>query len=141
MKLFNRLHQLLQENLDDEIEIIKRHPTTKRIVDRRKVGNYTLLLIEGNYGMGFQVSFVYGDQKFTEPTSQMKLPAKDSLLKHMREIENIFREWMTEYGTIMIGSFNSDKTEIYKKIFSKRFDTSYIQYVGNMGSFFTMRLK
>jgi hypothetical protein len=92
------------------------------LVEEESLGEYDIALIKGRMfnESDYQLAFQREGQDFTDVEQQLSKAIPDNIsLRDLAQIPPIIKKWIQEYDTIIAGSYNSNKTQIYKKVFQR----------------------
>lgn len=91
------------------------------LVDDREMDDYVIFLLRSTYGDMYQVGMMKKDNRVIDPESQEKLrySAGGREFRIARFFYETVKEWLDEYGTLMVGSHNRDKLRSYHNILTK----------------------
>lgn len=111
---------ILQENLNQIRHFMNDHNID--IVEEKIIGEYELLLVKSDmypitpYSIGFQKT----GRNFTSFTDQLTKVIPENIdYKSLALVIKTIIDWVKQYKKIIIGSYNSRNTEVYKKIFKR----------------------
>lgn len=128
---FDAFVYFILESYQDDIRTLLSYGG--KLAEEETVGEYTiaLLLLESEY----HVALTRNNQSFMYAISQYKKSETNDLLKYRKKIETILRDWIRKYNVIEIGSFNHERTLLYKRVFSRAFVTGPIRKDGRATGF------
>ena len=92
------------------------------IVESFELGNYEMYLVSTGmmnlyYHCDYQIGFQRSDSDFTSYEDQFKTFIFDRLPIHEAvKFVNKLKEWIEEYGKVIVHSFNEKKTEKWERI-------------------------
>lgn len=117
MKLLDILNELLLIPSD----VSRLSTFGEEIIEEINEGPYTLILTRNKHYGTYQVGLTSDEQEFTTPSSQQKKSTDKSMsiiLKVWMNLSKKIKEWSERYGKLIVGSFNRERTEKYRRILS-----------------------
>ena len=107
--------RLINEIGDYDMSMIKQHGG--RVLDSINIQGYELALVD--FGIaGKTISLTYNDKGYFQPLQQQKQPSEykgSSIVKIFRQFKPKVQEWVSKYGSIVIGSTNAERVQKYRK--------------------------
>jgi hypothetical protein len=94
------------------------------VVDRRSLGTHEIALYSSEQipkggsdpACFYEVSLNLDGLDPTDPAQQHMKVGRQFSADTARQVAGVLREWVEQYGTILIGSFNPGKTTTYRAI-------------------------
>jgi hypothetical protein len=133
MKLLDVLNELMLIKKDlDRIE-----SWGEQLVEEYEVGPFTVFLTKSKYTNRFQVGLTSNEQECSSAEAQQKkescVPTHVVMQSYPRIVRKV-GEWIDQFGTLNVGSWNGEKTVQYRKIFN-RFGLNCTPIESAMGGF------
>lgn len=94
------------------------------VVENISLNEYEIVLLYHPNFYGNDLKYTIGFQRkgrnFLDPFDQnSKQEIDDINFKDLIKIPPILKRWMNQYGKLVIGSYNQQKTNVYKKVFQR----------------------
>lgn len=115
MKLIDILNELLL--LPSDVDRLDTYG--EEVIEQFDQGPYTLLLTRNKHYGTYQVGLTSDEQEFTTPSSQEKKSTDKSMgviLRVWMDISKKLKGWNERYGKLIVGSYNKERTEKYRRI-------------------------